>query len=149
MSGKTLLGCVAAGLVLASATGGLGHGKHHHHHGLIPSLDSLAPVPARATSASANERLSMRLATSQHGWRGAQHTCLNELWTQESGFNNLAQNPHSTAFGIAQFLDTTWAPYGPKTSDARTQIIYGLDYIRDRYRDPCTAEDHEQANNWY
>ena len=71
------------------------------------------------------------------------------LWNQESGWNAAAQNPASTAYGIAQFLDTTWAPYGPKTSDVSLQIKYGIEYIAARYGSPQMAWAHEQANNWY
>src|SRR5690606_7208075 len=38
------------------------------------------------------------------GWSG-HWDALNNLWTRESGWNHLAQNPTSTAFGIPQFLD--------------------------------------------
>ena len=71
------------------------------------------------------------------------------LWNQESGWSGTAQNPGSTAYGIAQFLDSTWAPYGPKTADVSTQIKYGIEYIAGRYGSPQMAWAHEQANNWY
>lgn len=72
------------------------------------------------------------------------------LWNQESGWNNKAQNPTSTAYGIAQFLDSTWAGTGfSKTSDPAIQIKAGLKYISQRYGDPNRAWAHEVANNWY
>ena len=83
------------------------------------------------------------------GWSASQMGPLIALWNQESGWNPIAQNPTSTAYGIAQFLDTTWAGYGPKTSDGYKQIFYGLEYIRSRYGSPSAAWGHEQAFNWY
>lgn len=86
---------------------------------------------------------------SKYGWGTSQQQPLVNLWNQESGWNSSAQNPSSTAYGIAQFLDTTWANYGPKTSNWQLQITYGLEYIHKRYGSPAMAWAHEQANNWY
>jgi len=104
---------------------------------------------ASTASAAANQAIA-RLLAAPYGWSaGTQWADLVSLWNQESGWNSQAQNPTSTAYGIAQFLDTTWAPYGPKTSDPMLQITYGLRYIKDRYGSPVAAWAHEVANNWY
>ena len=101
-------------------------------------------------SNSANKALAQKMAKEMYGWSGSQWSQgLLPLWTQESGFNNTAQNPTSTAFGIAQFLNSTWGPYGPKTSNPGMQIKYGLEYIHGRYGSPLGAEAHERAYNWY
>lgn len=72
------------------------------------------------------------------------------LWDKESGWNPLAQNPTSTAFGIAQFLNGTWAGTGfKKTTDPRQQIDAGLTYIRSRYGNPRNALQFHLQNNWY
>lgn len=104
---------------------------------------------AHGASAATNQAIA-RVIAARYGWSaGTQWQDLVSLWNQESGWNNLAQNPTSTAYGIAQFLDTTWAPYGPKTSDATLQITYGLEYIKSRYGSPAAAWAHETQNNWY
>lgn len=97
----------------------------------------------------AGNRANGQLQAAGYGWTGAEWTALDKLWTRESGWNNTAQNPTSTAYGIAQFLDATWAGYGPKTSDPTLQIQYGLAYIRRRYGDPVAAWAHETAIGWY
>lgn len=80
----------------------------------------------------------------------AQFDCLDQLWEAESNWNPAAQNPTSTAYGIAQFLDATWATTGiAKTSDPYRQIDAGLIYIDERYDTACVAWDFHQANNWY
>lgn len=86
----------------------------------------------------------------QFGWGSDQQQPLILLWNQESGWNPTAQNA-SSAYGIAQFLDSTWAPYGPKTSDPALQIQYGLEYIRDRYGNPAGAWAFENSHSpaWY
>ena len=69
----------------------------------------------------------------QVGWVGSEWEALKELWTLESNWNNHAQNPTSTAYGIPQFLDQTWATVGyEKTSDPATQIAAGIKYIQGR-----------------
>ena len=101
-------------------------------------------------SSSANQALAKKMAQQMYGWSGSQWTGgLLPLWTQESGFRADAQNPTSTAYGIAQFLNSTWGKYGPKTGNPGLQIKYGLEYIHDRYGNPVSAEAHERAYNWY
>jgi SLT domain-containing protein len=56
----------------------------------------------------------------------------------------------STAYGIFQFLDTTWASVGyTKTSDPVVQIAAGLAYVKQRYGDPVKAWAFHQANGYY
>uniref|UniRef100_A0AAU7GX36 Transglycosylase SLT domain-containing protein n=1 Tax=Streptomyces phage Kamino TaxID=3158857 RepID=A0AAU7GX36_9CAUD len=79
-------------------------------------------------------------AAAKRGWTGSEWKALERLWTNESDWNPDAQNPTSTAYGIAQFLDETWANYGAKkTSDPAKQIEAGLDYIDARYGKPSAA----------
>jgi hypothetical protein len=83
------------------------------------------------------------------GWQGAEWDALYKLVMRESGFRNTAQNPTSTAYGMFQFLDSTWGSYGPKTSNPTDQARYGLQYIKQRYGDPLAAWGHEQVYGWY
>jgi soluble lytic murein transglycosylase-like protein len=67
--------------------------------------------------------------------------CLDQLVHHESRWNHLALNKSSGAFGLFQFLPSTWAnykyPYKPK--DPAIQIKAGLRYIYKRYGTPCNA----------
>lgn len=88
------------------------------------------------------------------GWTGAEWDALDQLWQHESGWNNLAQNPTSTAYGIPQFLDSTWASVGvAKTSDAKQQIAAGIKYIQQRpdYGVPSRAWAlwNSRSPHWY
>jgi Cell wall-associated hydrolases (invasion-associated proteins) len=80
---------------------------------------------------------------------GSQWNPFNALVMSESEWDNHAQNPHSSAFGIGQFLNSTWSNYGSKTADPRAQILYMLKYIKDRYGTPAKAWAFKQQNNWY
>lgn len=69
--------------------------------------------------------------------------CLDRLWTMESHWNPKADNPDSTAFGIAQRL-------GEKSKDAAVQIVMGIKYIVHRYEgSPCKALRYHFAHGSY
>ena len=89
-------------------------------------------------------------------WKMGEWKCLRNLWQKESHFNPKAKNMHSGAYGIAQFMPTTWGNYKvEKTSEAKLQIKYGLRYIERRYgsaKDPngaCNAWAFWQKHYWY
>ena len=86
----------------------------------------------------------------QRGWTGEQWSALDWIVQHESSWNPTAQNPTSTAYGLFQFLDSTWATVGAsKTSDPSAQIQAGLAYIAQRYGNPLNAQAFWQANGWY
>jgi hypothetical protein len=131
---KFIVSAVAVGLLLAA-----GHGQ-------------VGPVHAAAVSAglgSSNERLANNMATSGYGWTGGQLTCLDDLWTEESGFDAYAANPTSDARGIPQNIGGWSADYQP--GNASQQIAWGLSYIHGRYGNPCAAWAFETSHvpNWY
>lgn len=85
------------------------------------------------------------------GW-GQYWNDLDQLVSHESGWNPTAQNPSSTAYGLFQFLDSTWKGTGiAKTSDPALQIEAGLRYIESRYKTPKGAWDfwQRQSPHWY
>jgi hypothetical protein len=113
--------------------------------------EAAAAGPGQGTSAPVAPSGSYQdYALGKLGGDSGQFSCLENLWGKESGWNPNAQNPSSTAYGIPQFLDSTWAGTGiAKTSDGYRQIDAGLIYIEQRYGSPCAAWSHSQAHNWY
>lgn len=96
----------------------------------------------------------------QFGFDESDYPALVHLWNKESGdpkagpnkitWNPMAQNPTSTAYGIAQFLNGTWGGTGiQKTSNPMQQIMAGMIYIRNRYGNPRNALNFHLRNNWY
>ena len=86
------------------------------------------------------------------GWSPAyQFPYLNKLWKRESGWNVHAENPYSGAYGIPQAMPgSKMASAGPNwQNNARTQIRWGLRYIRQRYNSPRRAWLHSQSYGWY
>jgi cell wall-associated NlpC family hydrolase len=103
----------------------------------------------KSTTPSANRTLGRAMASAR-GW-GKQWDALNKLWTKESGWNELADNPTSDAYGIPQALPgSKMASAGKdwKTNPA-TQIKWGLGYIASRYGTPTKAWAHSVSTNWY
>lgn len=110
-----------------------------------PSPDLKTP-PLKPTPAVAEELdyrdIARDMAWRDYGWGKEQFKCLNILWGKESAWNPEADNPISTAFGIAQML-------GEKSTNPVTQIRNGLRYIEHRYERPCAAWSFWLANRWY
>ena len=76
-------------------------------------------------------------------WGDEHLASFEQLMNHESGYNPSAQNPKSSAFGMFQFMDRTWASYGcTKTEEVDTQIDCGLKYIEKRYGNPTNAWKH-------
>lgn len=95
----------------------------------------------------------VRAVANQLGWGGgAMWNALYKLIMGESGFRNTAQNPTSTAYGMFQFLNSTWGTVGGhKTSDPYLQAVYGLRYIQSRYGNPLNAyaKWSSRSPHWY
>lgn len=120
--------------------------------GLRQTLGSLAAsggVSGVPTSVSGNAAVVKSIFADMFGW--ANHWASTyRLLMKESGFRNTAQNPTSTAYGMFQFLDSTWAGTGiGKTSDPRLQTIAGGRYIDGRYGNPSAALQFHLGHNWY
>jgi hypothetical protein len=112
------------------------------------SSSATAPATQSAPSGSAQQIAQQMLDTAG---QGGQFTCLDSLWSHESGWNVYASNPGTGAYGIPQAL-----PGGKMASagadwqtDAATQIRWGLSYIDTLYGSPCGAWVHEEAHGWY
>lgn len=83
-------------------------------------------------------------------WSNDEWLEFHALVQKESGWKPNAQNPTSTAYGLLQFLDSTWAGVGCiKTSDPEQQLRCGLRYVEDRYETPSLAMDFHAIHNWY
>ena len=77
------------------------------------------------------------------GYNEQQRECAITLWTRESRLDHLADNPRSTAYGIAQLL-------GEKSSRADLQILHGIKYVEHRYSGSfCSALRHSDRKGWY
>jgi hypothetical protein len=76
-------------------------------------------------------------------WSRADWVALDKLWTQESHWNHKSANKQSTAYGVAQVLNTKVGTPAPQ------QVARGLSYIKYRYGRPTVAWQHELRHGWY
>ncbi|WP_435866436.1 transglycosylase SLT domain-containing protein [Streptosporangium sandarakinum] len=130
------------GVLLASSALALSAG--------VATQSSPALASATRTSAQANKAIGASMVAAR-GWSRAQFGCLSLLWARESGWNHRASNRSSGAYGIPQAL-----PGGKMASagrdwrtNPRTQIKWGLSYIKQRYGTPCGAWTHFRSHGWY
>ncbi len=89
-----------------------------------------------------NQRIGRAYAEAGWGWRGREWLCLHDLWMAESRWDHLAQNPKSSAFGIAQLLRE-------RSSRPELQVLRGLRYVAHRYGTPCKAWQFHQRKGHY
>ena len=86
-----------------------------------------------------------------YGWSQTDFECLVRLWNKESGWNPNAYNSRSGAYGIPQALPgSKMASAGADyQTNYKTQINWGLSYIKARYGTPESAWNHSQNTGWY
>lgn len=91
------------------------------------------------------------LVINTYGWSEYDFDCLVKLWNRESGWNPNAHNKSSGAHGIPQSLPASkMASEGSDYyTNGRTQIRWGLKYIKGRYGTPSQAWAHSQRTGWY
>jgi hypothetical protein len=109
-----------------------------------------ARTAAAAGTGGSPRAIARRLLTAR-GMGSAQFSCLDQLWTRESGWKVTAENPISHAYGIPQALPgEKMANAGSDwRTNATTQIRWGLGYIARSYGTPCGAWRHSQRVGWY
>jgi hypothetical protein len=103
------------------------------------------PVPAGEA-----QRIAKSLMPKYGFSPNTQFGCLVNLWNRESHWNVHAGSPGGP-YGIPQANPgTKMASAGSDwLNSARTQINWGLGYIKGRYSNPCGAWSHSQASGWY
>jgi hypothetical protein len=117
---------------------------------------TLATVEGPAVTGSENiaeedPRTIARALLVEFGFSSDQFSCLDPLWTGESGWRINADNPSSSAYGIPQALPgSKMSTAGPDwATNPVTQIRWGLGYIQERYGSPCGAWSFKQGHGWY
>lgn len=113
----------------------------------IEVIGAKLPTP---TNPSENQALG-HIMMLNAGFDEDQWPCLYNLWMRESGWTTTAGNTLSGAYGIPQALPATkMASVGADyLTNPRTQIEWGLRYIKGRYGTPCGGWDHFLSHNWY
>ena len=84
-------------------------------------------------------------------WTITDYNNLVKLWQRESGWNYKAKNKRSGACGIPQaYPCSKMKKFGKDyKTNCKTQIKWGLWYIKKRYKNPTNAWKHFQKKRWY
>ena len=99
--------------------------------------------PTEAGSTKPKEYVTYKeYAYHQLGYNLKQYKCLAILYGKESAWNPKAAN--GSHYGIPQGR-SQWL----KDQDGYTQVQWGLNYIGNRYGEPCKALDHWKAKGWH
>lgn len=123
---------------------------------VIQEVQSLPPVKQvevvgakRKGGTPAENRVLGKSMMLEAGFGEDQWSCLDNLWTRESGWDQHKSNyGGSGAYGIPQALPGS--KMGPGwEDDAVVQINWGLNYIKGRYSTPCGAWSAFQSKGWY
>jgi hypothetical protein len=109
-----------------------------------------AAITAGCSSFSGNQLIACDLLPS-YGFSTSEMSALVPMWTNESGWNQYAENPSSGAYGIPQALpgNKMASVASDWQTNPTTQIKWGLGYIKQVYGTPSSAWSFWQANNWY
>lgn len=92
------------------------------------------------------------LARLELGLSDGEWSCLDPLWTHESGWEETAYNTSSGAGGIPQALPASKMGAGAQGSGwhvALAQIRWGWSYIIGRYGSACNAWGAWLSQGWY
>lgn len=96
-----------------------------------------------------NQNIAMQSA-STYGWTDQEWTCLDNMWSQMSGWDPGMVDPAYGTQGIVGFNPAVHGPMpqGFKNS-ASAQIDWGLSYIESTYETPCKAWSYWQSTKTY
>lgn len=99
-------------------------------------------------NAAVYQKYAAKVAAQRYGWGPEEVAALIELWNRESNWDPEADNPTSSAAGIAQKMTSV---HGPLEATWQGQIDWGMEYIANRpqYGSPSRALAHHDRYNWY
>ncbi len=95
--------------------------------------------------------IARQIMKNKYGYDADEYSCFNNIIIRESMWRINATNPSSGAYGIPQALPgSKMASAGSdwRTNPA-TQIIWALEYMKQRYGSPCEAWSFKRGHGWY
>ena len=117
----------------------------------VISSRSETPVRDAVTGSVAEYQAYARQRCYDYGWSDSDVNALINLWTKESGWQVTNKNRSSGAYGIPQALPASkMASAGSDyLTNYKTQINWGLSYIKSRYGSPSNAWSAFRSKGWY
>ncbi len=117
----------------------------------VVSSRSETPVRGAVTGSVAEYQAYAKQRVYDYGWSDADFNALVNLWNRESGWNVTNKNRSSGAYGIPQALPASKMSSAGSDylTNYKTQINWGLSYIKSRYGSPSNAWSSFRAKGWY
>ena len=122
--------------------------------GVLEARESNAEVASRSKAQFTDPKSQGAILAYQHYLKqnvpSKELQCYFNIIDRESKWNPLADNPKSTAFGLGQFLDSTWGLVdSKKTNNPYAQLDAMIKYVDLVYEDGCKAWDFRKYKGWY
>jgi hypothetical protein len=97
------------------------------------------------------KEIARQILKNKYGYGSGQFDCFNNIIMRESKWDINATNPSSGAYGIPQALPGSKMATiaGDWRTNPATQIIWGIEYMKDRYGSPCSAWGFKASHGWY
>lgn len=113
-------------------------------------LVSIVNVEAKTFTKKQCKAYAYELTLKKYHWSIGDYNNLVSLWNKESGWNYKAKSK-SGACGIPQAKPCSkMKKYGKDyKTNCKTQIKWGLNYIKKRYKTPTKAWKHFKKKRWY
>ncbi|MFI6575069.1 hypothetical protein ACIBFB_04655 [Nocardiopsis sp. NPDC050513] len=84
------------------------------------------------------------------GWTGQEWDCLDNLWSNVSGWDHTFVHPDTGAVGVPGFLAGQHGAMPPEFAEsASAQIAWGIDHIDQAHGTPCNAWSYWQGTGSY
>ena len=117
----------------------------------VVSSRSETPVRGAVTGSVAEYQAYARQRVYDYGWSDADFNALVNLWNRESGWSVTNRNRSSGAYGIPQALPASKMSSAGSDylTNYKTQINWGLSYIKSRYGSPSNAWSSFRSKGWY
>ena len=117
----------------------------------VVSSRSETPVRGAVTGSVAEYQAYAKQRVYDYGWSDADFNALVNLWNRESGWSVTNRNRSSGAYGIPQALPASKMSSAGSDylTNYKTQINWGLSYIKSRYGSPSKAWSSFRSKGWY
>ena len=117
----------------------------------VVSSRSETPVRGAVTGSVAEYQAYAKQRVYDYGWSDADFNALVNLWNRESGWSVTNRNRSSGAYGIPQALPASKMSSAGSDylTNYKTQINWGLSYIKSRYGSPSKAWSSFKSKGWY
>lgn len=117
----------------------------------VVSSRSETPVRGAVTGSVAEYQAYAKQRVYDYGWSDADFNALVNLWNRESGWSVTNKNRSSGAYGIPQALPASKMSSAGSDylTNYKTQINWGLSYIKSRYGSPSNAWSSFRSKGWY